>query len=88
MNPLSEEEKKELLKIARTSITEYLKNRKIPSFSPSSPALLERKGAFVTLKKAGFLRGCIGMIEAINHFIKQSPRWLLQPPLKTLASHP
>jgi len=64
MSPLSEEEKKELLKIARTSIEEFLKNRRIPSFSPSSPALLERKGAFVTLKKAGFLRGCIGMIEA------------------------
>jgi AmmeMemoRadiSam system protein A len=66
MKSLSEEDKKELLKIARTSIEEFLKKRRIPSFSPSSPALMERKGAFVTLKKAGFLRGCIGMIEAVK----------------------
>ncbi|MBC7330666.1 AmmeMemoRadiSam system protein A [bacterium] len=66
MNTLRVEEKKELLNIARTSIEEYLKNRRIPTFSPSSTTLLERKGAFVTLKKAGFLRGCIGMIEALK----------------------
>ncbi|MGB9607641.1 MAG: AmmeMemoRadiSam system protein A [bacterium] len=66
MNPLSEEDKRELLKIARTSIEEYLRKGEIPTFSPTSPALQERKGAFVTLKKAGFLRGCIGMIEPLK----------------------
>jgi AmmeMemoRadiSam system protein A len=30
----------------------------------TTQALLERRGAFVTLKAAGRLRGCIGMVEA------------------------
>jgi len=34
-----------------------------PDLATDDPALLEPRGAFVTLKKAGQLRGCIGYIE-------------------------
>lgn len=63
---LSEEEKKELLKIARMTIEARLFNKKPPEFKPTSPKLQEKCGLFVTLKKKGALRGCIGYIEGIK----------------------
>jgi AmmeMemoRadiSam system protein B/AmmeMemoRadiSam system protein A len=63
---LTEEEKKELLNIARQTLTSYLKERKIPDFKITSPKLKERYGVFVTLEKHGQLRGCIGYIEGIK----------------------
>ncbi len=52
--------KKELLKIARQSLEIYLKEKRFPELEVKEPALLEKRGAFVTLKKKGMLRGCIG----------------------------
>jgi len=65
---LTDSEKKELLKIARSTIDTYLKENRIPEVDEKSlPAELKSKaGAFVTLKKAGELRGCIGHFEADN----------------------
>ncbi len=55
-------EKVELLKLARTTLTTYFKNGKIPPYETSSGALMEQKGAFVSLHEGGELRGCIGQI--------------------------
>jgi AmmeMemoRadiSam system protein A len=41
-----------------------LKEGKIPQFEVVSENLKEKRGAFVTLKKNGLLRGCIGRIVA------------------------
>jgi AmmeMemoRadiSam system protein B/AmmeMemoRadiSam system protein A len=59
---LNEEEKIELLKIARSTISEYLSSKSLPEISEKKlPAnLLVPTGAFVTLKEKGQLRGCIG----------------------------
>jgi len=59
---LTEEEKIELLKIARKTISDYLKDGNIERLDESklSSNLLAKAGAFVTLKEAGQLRGCIG----------------------------
>lgn len=59
---LNEDEKVELLKIARSTISEYLANKKTTVINESNlPAnLLVAAGAFVTLKEEGQLRGCIG----------------------------
>jgi len=59
---LNEDEKVELLKIARKTISEYLTNGKPPSICEKTlPAnILIPAGAFVTLKENGQLRGCIG----------------------------
>ncbi len=62
---LSAAEKKKLLSIARTSIECGLTGKDFPNFGVSSPALKEMGAAFVTLKKNGDLRGCIGYIEPI-----------------------
>lgn len=60
---LTKEEKADLLKIARQTLESYLKNGKAPKFErPVSEALNSKRGAFVTLKENGQLRGCIGRI--------------------------
>jgi len=61
---LTEEEKKILLEIARKTLESYLKDKKIPQFKVTSQRLEEKRGVFVTLKKNGQLRGCIGRIVA------------------------
>lgn len=51
----------EIVKLARETIEEYVKNglrKQVPSDLP--PAMQDRKGVFVSLKKNGKLRGCIG----------------------------
>lgn len=59
---LNDTEKKLLLSIARETLKEYLKTGKIPVFNEKdlSSMLMTPCGAFVTLKKNGALRGCIG----------------------------
>jgi AmmeMemoRadiSam system protein A len=63
---LNEAEKEELLKIARNTIHAYLTDGSIQDVNPKSlpEALRQQAGAFVTLKKSGNLRGCIGHFEA------------------------
>jgi AmmeMemoRadiSam system protein A len=49
--------------IAKNSIESFIKEGKIPEFEINSEKLFEEKrGVFVTLKKQGQLRGCIGCI--------------------------
>lgn len=60
---LTIEEKKQLLKIARSTIENYLGAGSIPEIDTKTfPILKEQSGAFVTLHKFGNLRGCIGYI--------------------------
>ncbi|MBN1880972.1 MAG: AmmeMemoRadiSam system protein B [Deltaproteobacteria bacterium] len=58
--PLTDDDKKMLLTIARTAIECGLTGDPIPEFDVSSPALTQLLGAFVTLKNDNDLRGCIG----------------------------
>ncbi len=67
---LTDEEKKELLILARNSIEYYLKNKKEMSYTPKSEKLKEKGAAFVTLKKHNDLRGCIGHIIAFEPLFK------------------
>jgi AmmeMemoRadiSam system protein A len=64
---LSDREKEELLALARKSVEHAVTNRK--SYDPpasATEALNQERGAFVTLKKAGELRGCIGYTSAME----------------------
>jgi len=64
MKKMTKEEKALLLNIAREAILCQFKNQKM-SFPKNLPERLKEKGAaFVTLKKDGALRGCIGSLEA------------------------
>jgi len=63
---LTDSDKKELLQIARNTIKTFLQESQTATVDSESlsAALLSKAGAFVTLKKAGQLRGCIGHFEA------------------------
>ncbi len=56
-------EQKRLLEIARETVETYVKTKKLPKFSNDYPALEKHLGAFVTIKKQGQLRGCIGLFS-------------------------
>jgi AmmeMemoRadiSam system protein B/AmmeMemoRadiSam system protein A len=62
---LSEQDKKELLRLAYDTVNLYIKENKVPEYKPQSDNLSQNCGAFVTLKKHGKLRGCIGFIEPL-----------------------
>ncbi len=61
---LSDDEKRELLTIARDAIECALKG--VPFFpqAPSTEGLMQPNGAFVTMRIEHELRGCIGYIES------------------------
>lgn len=59
----------ELLNIARKTLTAYLQDKNIPDFQINDQQLLKPGGAFVTLKKANQLRGCLG------EFAGKEPLW-------------
>ena len=64
MPPLTEEHRKILLKLARQALGEAVCGAQEPRELPdAAPALLEPCGAFVTLRKHGELRGCIGHVQ-------------------------
>lgn len=69
---LTDEDKALLLQIARKTVESWVRERKREEFNiPPARALLLQKGAaFVTLRKHGELRGCIG------HTIPQEPLWM------------
>ena len=61
----TEEEKRELLSLARNSITEYVKNGKAQEVEMKNWKLRADGAVFVTIKEKGSLRGCIGHVQAI-----------------------
>ena len=64
---LNEEQRRRLLKLARTSIESTLEGR-VPEVRAEDydEELRRQAGAFVTLRKHGDLRGCIGSIRALE----------------------
>lgn len=68
-NPLTSEERKLLLEIARDSIFSFILQGEIPPRTITDPKLQKRLGCFVSIKKNGALRGCIG------NFTSDKPLW-------------
>ncbi|MFQ5722792.1 MAG: AmmeMemoRadiSam system protein A, partial [Candidatus Aminicenantales bacterium] len=62
---LTSSEKQELLQLARTSIEKFTLEKKVLNYQPHNAKLRTPKGVFVTIKKYGRLRGCIGFIEPV-----------------------
>jgi AmmeMemoRadiSam system protein A len=62
--PLTPADRAELLRLARESIRRYVETGTAPLARPLSPVLRRAQGVFVTLKKQGELRGCIGHTAA------------------------
>lgn len=75
MNPLSslnDTEQNTLLQIAHTGIRHGLSNSAPPSVAPDDyvNSLRKKAASFVTLKRAGSLRGCIGTLEATRPLVE------------------
>jgi AmmeMemoRadiSam system protein A len=68
---LTELERKELLKIARETIVDYVTSHKIPGVTATTEGLNLHSGCFVTVKQKGELRGCIG------NFVSDQPLYQL-----------
>ncbi len=62
--PLSDNDKLELLRLARDAMECAVRGQKMKEPSVRSPELTRPCGAFVTLTEHGQLRGCIGYTEA------------------------
>jgi len=62
---ISSEDKKRLLKLARETITEYVRKQTTPEIDANglSATLQTPFGAFVTLRKNHILRGCMGRFD-------------------------
>ena len=64
---LSDQEKQELLALARNSVESAVRDHKLYDFSSSaSPTLLQDRAAFVTITENGELRGCVGYVAALE----------------------
>jgi AmmeMemoRadiSam system protein A len=67
---LTDAEKEELHRIARTVIESRCRGKSVPSFSASTEKLAEERGAFVCIYKQGMLRGCIGSLDPSDPLYK------------------
>ncbi len=68
-SPMSTENQafhEEALRAVRTTLTGYLKDGTLPALELKSKRFQEVCGVFVTLKKHGELRGCIGLIQGVK----------------------
>jgi AmmeMemoRadiSam system protein B/AmmeMemoRadiSam system protein A len=62
---LTPEERAQLLALARTAVSEYVGRRILVNPPSGYSKFLTPRGVFVTIKKHGDLRGCIGFIEPV-----------------------
>lgn len=67
---LNDDQKKYLLRVARASLEAAVAGADRPDLHTADPALLEERGAFVTLKAHGELRGCLGYVEGVKPLIE------------------
>ena len=61
---LTQEQRQQLLALARSAIREHLQSGRTISYHTTDPVLNRRAGAFVTLLHKGELRGCTGHVPA------------------------
>lgn len=78
----TEKQKKRLLEIARQTIIQYVKENTIPEFKEDDAALQIQRGAFVTLRKHGQLRGCIGSFGSDQPIYKEISRIAIESATK------
>ncbi|HNX75820.1 MAG TPA: AmmeMemoRadiSam system protein A [Candidatus Rifleibacterium sp.] len=58
--------REEALRVVRQTLEAVLNGRPQPVFSFADPRFAERCGVFVTLKRHGELRGCIGFVKGVE----------------------
>jgi AmmeMemoRadiSam system protein A len=66
MPSLSEPDRREMLELARRAIVAAVSLQKPPEDVPRGGIFAEKRGVFVTLHALRRLRGCIGVVEALE----------------------
>ena len=64
-SPLSEQQKQELLVLARKTVTDYVRHKKTPEPALKDARLQANGATFVTINRNHRLRGCIGNIQPV-----------------------
>ncbi|MGH9378795.1 MAG: AmmeMemoRadiSam system protein A [Terriglobia bacterium] len=64
MLPLTNADQQLLLRTARRALEEKIQLQSLPPPAEMPPSLARPGGVFVTLRKGGALRGCVGRVEA------------------------
>lgn len=59
------------VKLARDTVENYIKTKKLPTSNESFPEMNEKAGVFVCIKIKGQLRGCIGTFEPCCHNVTE-----------------
>jgi len=64
-NTIGQDKKKPhpLVQLARETVEGYVREEKLPELQELTPEMKEQAGVFVSIKKHGALRGCIGTFE-------------------------
>jgi uncharacterized protein len=75
-------DKTNLLKLARMTLQAYFKDGSMPACQTSSQALLDQKGAFVSLHCGEELRGCIGQLNPDQELYKTVQHCVLSAALE------
>jgi len=72
VEPLNDEERQILLRMARHAMEHSVRGEKLPPLATESlsPRLMEQGASFVTLTVRGQLRGCIGALEAYQPLVE------------------
>ncbi len=63
-----------LVKLARDTVENYIRREKVVDVPPEeelTPEMRQQAGVFVSIKKRGQLRGCIGTIEPVEENVAQ-----------------
>lgn len=58
-----EKELHPIVRLAKETVESYIGQKKVPKPRNLTPEMKERAGVFVSIKKSGELRGCIGTFE-------------------------
>lgn len=57
------------VELAKKTVEEYIRRGKIPSIQQIPPDMVKKSGVFVSIKKKGKLRGCIGTFLPVTENI-------------------
>jgi AmmeMemoRadiSam system protein A len=60
-----------LVKLAKETVETYVRYKKLPQPKELTPEMKEKAGVFVSIKKHGSLRGCIGTFEPTTPNVAQ-----------------
>lgn len=85
---LDKKAQEEALKIARQTLEDYLTKNTIPQITATSEILKKPLGAFVTLRKNGELRGCIGEFEPKDQLYKVIQNTAIAAATKDMRFYP